>query len=150
MVVIFLIAGMGGGEDVEQPSSIQGDSSVTNSGNSDESSSGKDIESSTAKDVSIAETELYNANGVIVTATEMKEGLFGPEVSVTVSNGSEKNIVVSTRDLSVNGYMLSASGLYSDVAAGKKSIETMTLMSSELSEAGIETVADMPLHTYDG
>ena len=47
--------------------------------------------------------------------------------------------------------MLSASSLYSDVAAGKKAIDSMTLMSSELSAAGIETVAqiEFTLAIYD-
>ncbi|MBQ9167330.1 MAG: hypothetical protein IJX67_02840 [Oscillospiraceae bacterium] len=145
VVAIFLIAGIGGGKDTKQPSGVQGDSSVTNNdaSNTGESSNNEVEQSSTGKEVSIPETELYNKNGVIVTATEIKDGFFGPEVSITVSNETDKNIVVASRDLSVNGYMLSASGLYSDVAAGKKAIETMTLISSELSEAGIETVADI-------
>ena len=145
VVIIFLIVGMGGGEETQQPSSVQGDSSVTSNevSNSGESSNSENSQSSATEKVSIVETELYNANGVIVTATEIMDSLFGPEVSIIVSNESDRNVIVSTRDLSVNGYMLSISGLYSQVAAGKKAIETMTLMSSELSEAGIVTITDI-------
>lgn len=154
LVVIFLIAGIGSDDDTKQPSSVQGDSSVSTTVASDNTypATEESTEASTAEGtsqpsasnaVSIVETELYNANGVIVTATELKDGLFGPEVSVVISNDTEKNIVISTRDVSVNSYMLSASGLYSEVAAGKKAIETITLMSSELSEAGIEAIANI-------
>lgn len=152
-VVVLLIAGMGGKEDVQQPSQVQGDSSVTptQAVTPAEPATTESTQSAPSTDVTIEETELYNANGVTVTATELKDSLFGPEVTVTISNETEKNIVVVSRELSVNGYMLSASSLYGDVAAGKKSIETIHLMSSELSEAGIETVADIEflLHIYD-
>lgn len=137
LVVVFLIAGMGGGDDgAKQPSDVQGDSSVN---------------AASAGEITIEETELYNENGIVVTATEISDGWLGTEISLTISNDSGKNMGVSSRNLSVNGYMLSSSGLYSNIASGKKAIETLTLMSSELSEAGIETVADIEfsIHVYD-
>lgn len=161
VAVVFLIAGMGGGEEIERPASVQGDSSVQN--NSDaahndvnggngagDSEAGQ---AAPAERVTIVETELYNANGIAVTATAMGSGIFGPEISVTVSNNTERNVVVSTRNLSVNGYMLSTSGLYSEIAANKKAVAAMSFMSSELAEAGIETIADiefnLAIYDYD-
>ena len=69
--------------------------------------------------------------------------MFGPEISVTVENNSTQNIVVSTRSLSVNDFMLSTSGLYSDVAAEKKDNAEINLMSSELRESGISTIGEI-------
>lgn len=93
--------------------------------------------------LSVVQGKGGNRLGARVTATAFKDSLFGPEIAVTITNNSKQNVTVSSHALSVNGYMLSGSGLYSDIAAGKSALETMTLLGSELSEAGIETVADI-------
>lgn len=72
--------------------------------------------------------------------------MFGPEIAVTVENNSTQNIVVSTRSLSVNDFMLTTSGLYSDVAAGKKDNAQINLMSSELRESGISTIGEIAFY----
>ena len=107
---------------------------------------------SAAAKATLDETELYNQGGICVTATGLSDGTFGPDVDITVTNGSDRNIVVVTQDLSVNGYMLSAgSGLYSDVAAGKNALDELSLSRSDLREAGIETIAvlEFSLRIYD-
>ena len=70
----------------------------------------------------------------------------GPEVGILVENESEKNVLVTTDLLSVNGYMMQYSSLYTEVAAGKKANDTLTLGSSELKQSGIETVADLQFY----
>lgn len=107
--------------------------------------------SAPASALSIEETEFYTHEGISVTATSIEKGLFGTEIKLSVSNDSDKNVSISTRLLSVNGYMLSTSGLYCDVAAGKKAMDSIELWSSELNQAGIETVAQVEfyLHVYD-
>ena len=57
--------------------------------------------------------------------------------------GMPNYVVVSTRSLSVNDFMLTTSGLYSDVAAGKKDNVQINLMSSELRESGISTIGEV-------
>lgn len=90
----------------------------------------------------LEETVIFSAEGITVTATGLRDGLLGPEISVSILNETDVDIVVSSRSLSVNGFMLSASGLYSEVAAGKKALASMNLLSSELEEAGITAVAE--------
>ena len=147
VVVLLLLVSCiaGGGEDVKQPSS------TTSGNNSSQAASSKDSTTKTEKApaaaaVSISEQELYNKNGIVVTAKKMQDGMFGPEISVTVENNSTQNIVVSTRSLSVNDFMLTTSGLYSDVAAGKKDNAQINLMSSELRESGISTIGEIAFY----
>ena len=146
IVLVLLVSCIaGGGDDVKQPSN------TTNGSNSSQASPSKDSTTKTekapaAQAVSISEQELYNKNGIVVTAKKMQDGIFGPEISVSVENNSTQNIVVSSRSLSVNDFMLSASGLYSDVAAGKKDNAQINLMSSELRESGISTIGEIAFY----
>ena len=154
MIASLILCLCGCGE-VQPPSSVQGDSSVQDDSDVTVDDVVADDETSeteaTEAEVTIEETQLYNANGIVVTATKIENSMWGTEISVAVSNESAKNICVTTNDLSVNGYMLSSSGLYAEAAAGKKAYESITLMSSELDEAGIETVAEVEfcLNIYD-
>ena len=100
MVVLILLVSCiaGGGDDVKQPSN------TTNGSNSSQAASSKDSatkaeKAPAAQAVSISEQELYNKNGIVVTAKKMQDGMFGPEISVAVENNSAQNIVVSTRSL---------------------------------------------------
>ena len=147
MVVLILLVSCiaGGGEDVKQPSN------TTNGNNSSQALPSKDSatkaeKAPAAQAVSISEQELYNKNGIVVTAKKMQDGMFGPEISVTVENNSTQNVVVSTRSLSVNDFMLTTSRLYSDVAAGKKDNAQINLMSSELRESGISTIGEVAFY----
>lgn len=146
VVLVLLVSCIaGGGEDVKQPSS------TTSGNNSSQAAPSKNSTTKTekapaAQTVSISEQELYNKNGIVVTAKKMQDGLFGPEISVTVENNSTQNIVVSSRSLSVNDFMLSTSGLYSDVAVGKKDNAEINLMSSELRESGISTIGEIAFY----
>lgn len=131
-VLVFLFSGNGGDEEVVQPSEAK-------------------EASAQSRKITVAETVIYEDHGITVTVGGWEDGLFGPEIPVTVINDSDQNVVVSTRYLSVNQFMMDTSSLYSDVAAGKKSMDNLTLMSSELSEAGIDTVAEIEfrLAVYD-
>ncbi|MBO5867684.1 MAG: hypothetical protein J6Q54_02095 [Oscillospiraceae bacterium] len=96
--------------------------------------------------VAIVETVLYDANDIKITATKLEKGFLGPEVKVLVENNSSKNILATVDSVSVNGYMMSAASLYAEVAAGKKANEEISFMSSELEQAGIETIAKMQFY----
>lgn len=95
--------------------------------------------------VTLEETEIYNANNIVVTATKIEEVWGDIEVAITVKNGSSQNILVTTEMLSVNGYMVE-SGMYCEVAAGKNAMDAISLYYSDLSEAGIETIADIEFY----
>lgn len=94
----------------------------------------------------IAETVLYEANDIKVTATGYEDGWMGPEVKILVENNSTKNVLVTAESVSVNGYMMPYASLYAEVAAGKKANESLSIMTSELDQAGIETVAEMQFY----
>lgn len=149
LVIIIVVACAGGGDETKQPSNVQGDpgtNSTTDNNTGNENQNNDSNGSNPSVDVTLAETEVYNKDGIVITATKIEDNLFGPTVTFSITNDSSKNIVVTTRSLSVNGYMMEASALYSDVAAGKKANESMILMASELDQAGIETVADIEFY----
>lgn len=97
-------------------------------------------------DITIAETVLYDADGVKVTATGYEDGWLGPEISVLVENNTEQNLLITTDDFSANGYMMPYTSLYADVAAGKKSNETISLMNSTLEQSGVDTIAELQFY----
>lgn len=149
VIVLVVACTSGGGDETKQPSNVQGDpganTTVDSNAGNEVQNSGSD-ESNVSVDVTLAETEVYNKDGIVITATKIEDDLFGPTITFSISNDSSKNIIVTTRSLSVNGYMMEAAALYSDVAAGKKAMESMILMSSELDQAGIDTVADVEFY----
>ena len=134
--MVMTAACSGSDKDITKPAEVSGDSSVTPS---DVSGS----EDSADAEITIAETVLYEADGVKVTATGYEDGWMGPEVKVLVENNSSKNVLVTAESLSVNGYMMPFASLYAEVAAEKKANERLSIMSSELEQSGIETIAQM-------
>ena len=97
------------------------------------------------QDVTLAETVLFDQDGIRVTATGLStDRLFGPELNLLVENDSAQNIVVQPNYCMVNGYMMD--GLLSaDVAAGKKANDTLDFLSNVLARCGIETITDIEL-----
>ena len=97
------------------------------------------------QDVTLAETVLFDQDGIRITATGLStDSLFGPELNLLVENGSAQNIVVQPNYCMVNGYMMD--GLLSaDVAAGKKANDTLDFLSNALARCGIETITDIEL-----
>ena len=88
----------------------------------------------------------YEGNGikVVIKGLDEEDSIFGPGVVVHISNESDKAITVQTRDVSVNGFMLDPI-FSSDVAAGKNAIDSITFMSSQLTENEIESIEDVEL-----
>ena len=93
---------------------------------------------------------VYNENGVEIVVKGLSEEFMGPCVVVYISNTSQKNISVQTRDVSINGFMVDAI-FSSEVNAGKHIVDTITFLSSELEENGITTIEDieLSLHIFD-
>lgn len=148
-LALLLTGCFAAGEEPREPAKVNPDSSVT-----DGETSVRQTEEQTEPQVEkpvLEQMEIYNDKGVVVTVNGLEDGLFGPEISVTVENNSDKNVIVSTQELSVNGYMFSSSGMFADVAAGKKAKESLNLMNSEMDSAGVDTVAEVSfwLKVYD-
>ena len=97
------------------------------------------------QDVTLAETVLFDQDGIRITATGLStDSLFGPELNLLVENDSAQNIVVQPNYCMVNGYMMD--GLLSaDVAAGKKANDTLDFLSNALARCSIETITDIEL-----
>ena len=144
-LVMVISTACSGSEDVKQPASVNGDSSV-NAGNETESNNVSDKDEDSAKEITVTETVLYDVEGVKVTATGYEDGWMGPEIKILVENNSTKNVLVTSASVSVNGYMMPTAVLYAEVAAGKKSNETMTIMSSELDQSGITVLSELQFY----
>ena len=139
-VMVFATACGGDGE-IKQPANVSGDSSGETNGTGTNDDSG-----SSDEEVTIAETVLYEADGIKVTAKSLADGLLGTEVKLLIENDSSKNILITSSSVSANGYMMPTAALYAEVAAGKKANESLSLMSSELDQCGIETLAEMQFY----
>lgn len=76
--------------------------------------------------------------------------IFGPSIIVYIENTGDKDVTVQTRDVSINGFMVDA--MFScDVAAGKRAVDTITFMETDLKENEITAIEDVELsfHVFD-
>ena len=92
--------------------------------------------------VSINETVLLDDANVKIIAKELSNG--GERIKLLIENNTDQNLTVSVDDSSVNGSMVSSS-LYAQVAAGKKTNDSITLSSSGLELCKIDEIADIEL-----
>ena len=98
-----------------------------------------------------AGTELYNANGVKIIGKTVDENSFwGTAILLYCENTSGKNVGISVDDMSINGFMMSPF-FSTTVYDGKKSIDDITIFSSDLEENGIESIDEVELkfHIYN-
>ena len=98
-----------------------------------------------------AGTELYNQDGIrIVGKTVDENSCWGTAVLLYLENNSGKNVGISVDDMSVNGFMMSPF-FSTTIYEGKKSIDDITVFSSDLEENGIKTIEEVELkfHIYD-
>ncbi len=86
---------------------------------------------------------LYEGGGIRIISKGMAEdSIFGPGLNLYIENFTDESITVQTRDLSINGFMVS--GLFSaEVTSQKRVIDDVTFMSSDLEDNGIETITDL-------
>ena len=97
------------------------------------------------QDVTMAETVLFDQDGICITATGLStDSLFGPELNLLVENDSAQNILVQPDYCMVNGYMM-ADLFYSDLAPHSHAVDTLTLLGSELEDTHIDTITDAEL-----
>lgn len=89
--------------------------------------------------------EIYNDNGIRVVAKYVDEDSFwGKSVLLYLENNRSDNVSISVDDMSINGYMVNPY-FSSTVYAGKKAINDITLMSSDLESNGITSVDEIEL-----
>lgn len=110
-----------------------------------------DTSDASANQVTIEEQVLVDQDGIKITATEyVSDGLFGDGLKLLIENNTTTNYRITCDALIVNDFMIS-DWFSTEVAAGKKSYETVDLYSSELKAAGIDTVAKIEIYfrAYD-
>ena len=89
--------------------------------------------------------ELYNENGIRIVGKYVDENSFwGAAVLLYIENNSGKNRIIQCDDMSINGFMITPF-FSSTVYDGKKAIDEITLMSSDLEENGITSIEDIEL-----
>ena len=95
--------------------------------------------------------ELYNANGVRIVGKTVDENSFwGTAILLYIENSSGQNVGINVDNMSINGYMMTP--LFSTtVYDGKKSIDDITIMSSDLEANGITSVdqVELKFHIYN-
>lgn len=90
-------------------------------------------------------TELYNENGIRIVGKTVDENSFwGTAILLYIENESGRNVSISVNDMSINGYMLSPY-FYTTVYDGKKAIDDITILSSDLEENGITSIDEVEL-----
>lgn len=99
-----------------------------------------------ASSVTIDEQVLFDQDGLRITATGMADdSIWGSGINLLVENSSSRNVTVGCNAVIVNDYMIT--DLFAaDVAAGKKSNETLYLMSNELKDAGITEIGKVEIY----
>ena len=98
-----------------------------------------------------AGSELYNEGGIRIVGKTVDENSFwGTAILLYCENNSGKNVGISVDDMSINGFMMSPF-FSTTVYDGKKSIDEITIFSSDLEENGIESIEEVELkfHIYD-
>lgn len=96
-------------------------------------------------------TELYNDGGIRIVGKTVDENSFwGTAILLYIENESGHNVGISVDDMSVNGFMLTPY-FSTTVYDGKKAVDDITIMSSELEENGITSIEEVELkfHIYD-
>lgn len=124
---------------------------VVASDSTEAETSSKEATATAPETPSIDETVLIDKDGIKITATGYTtDSIWGDGIALLVENNSDKDYTIGCDALIVNNYMITDL-FYSEIAAGKKSNETMYLSSSELKAAGIDNVGqvEMFFHAYD-
>jgi len=98
----------------------------------------------------IEETVLVDESDVKITATDLKYTAYDVKLSLTIENNTSQDLSFHSGTLgyscnSVNGYMVADGYLGADIAAGKKSNETVTFSIDQLTPLGFTDIADIEL-----
>ncbi len=95
--------------------------------------------------------ELYNSGGIRIVGKTVDENSFwGTAILLYIENTSGKNVGINVDDMSINGYMMTPY-FSTTVYDGKKALDDITIMSSELESNNIKSIDEVELkfHIYD-
>lgn len=113
--------------DEDDPQSITGSTAAPSSG------------------ITIESQVLADSDGIKVTATGIEDSFLGPEIRLEIENTSDTPVIVQSRDVSINGIMMSSVMFSCEIAAGKSANDSLGFVSHELEMAGIETIGEIEL-----
>lgn len=94
----------------------------------------------------ISEQICFEYEGLKATATKIEDDMiWGKGLKLSFENNSDKDLSVTTDAVIVNNCMVTDL-FVADIAAGKKSNETLYLSSSDLEAAGIENIGQIEIY----
>ena len=88
---------------------------------------------------------VYDAGGIrIITKGKTDDSILGPGIQVYVENNTSESIMVQTRNVSINGFMVDS--YYSpEILPGKRSLSSLTISDISLTENGITDITSAEL-----
>ncbi len=90
-------------------------------------------------------TELYNKDGVRIIGKTVDENSFwGTAILLFCENNSGRNVSIHVDDMSINGFMMTPY-FSSTIYDGKRAIDDITVMSSDLESSGVESIEEVEL-----
>ena len=148
VIIMSLAAGCGETEEKATKDIVAEGSVSTVSENCTDASAAETDEETPAvsNDTAIEEQVLVDQDDFKITAQEyVRDSVWGDGIKVLLENNTDKDVLVGCNALIVNDYMID--DLFgAEVAAGKKSNETIYLSSAELDAAGIDTVGKIEIY----
>lgn len=98
--------------------------------------------------------QIYNDSGftayddgsikIVIQKLNSEDSFWGSDVYVYAENNTNENITIQVRDVSIDGFMIDP--MFScDIAANKKSYDTITFMESDLEENDITDITELEL-----
>lgn len=93
--------------------------------------------------VNIEEQVIYDEGDITITAKGLNfDEYWGPEVELFIENNTDLDISVGAKNISVNGLVVGGS-FYSDVPAGKKANEALSIYEEDLELSEIELIKEI-------
>lgn len=90
---------------------------------------------------------LYDQDGIKVTVTDyVTDHFYGPELYVTVTNSTDKDVLFKSELLSVNGYMMNNALASGEVAAGAEEALCFVFSNEEMARCGIEALSRLEFY----
>lgn len=90
---------------------------------------------------------LYNENGIKIMYKGISHDYGYRNIDLYIENNSSKNVTVQVRDFSINGYMIDPI-FSSDIAAGKKINDDISIFSSDLIDNNIDEIETIEFHFH--
>lgn len=86
--------------------------------------------------------EIYNRDGLTITATGLSNGELGEQIDMTFENNGAGGVMVQARGVSVNGFMVQ-NAMSVDVPAGETVYDSLALIIDDLKGEYITTIAEI-------